>query len=665
MNPFYNPAILCVYCILHQGNENTFGYRLNLAWKRIRNNRIAIAVSALAYMAVGAFIYYNTLVLNDYASAEEMEDIVAKYEKSFKKYENLAQPRFRSLDFSIDLRPEDRSFKAKITSWAINRSGTPIRELHFTMPLVPDSVKITIPNAKLILDSDELYYRIYALDKPLAANDSVMINVEVSKATQGFENSVSFTEVTQNGSFFNNTDLMPTLGYNSNFEMSDKKMREKHKLPKREIIAKLDNKNVKARMNSYLSNDSDWVQVNTVISTSGDQTAIAPGSLVRSWKKRGRNYFNYKLDHQSVNFYSFTSAKFEVARTKWKGIDLEVYFDKKHAYNVANMLNSMKKSLEYYTTHFGPYPHKQARIIEFPRYSSFAQAFPGTIPFSEGIGFILDLSDPTAHDIDQVFYVVAHEMAHQYWAHQVVGANMQGSELLSEGFAQYSALMVMEKEYGKDKMKKFLEYEMDRYLGGRSQETDEEQPLMKTQGQQYIHYNKASVVMYYLKEMIGQEKVDEALKNLLLRYGYKNAPYPTSIDAVNEFRNVTPPELQYVITDMFENITVFSNKVEKTSYKKVGSVYEVTFTTVSEKFRADGLGNETAIPINNYIDIAVFAEPENGNTLGKVLAYKRIKVTKKGNTYTLFTSEKPYSSGIDPYNYLIDRRPDDNIRLQD
>jgi ABC-2 type transport system permease protein len=505
----------------------------------------------------------------------------------------------------------------------------------------------------------------YTLDKPLAANDSIKIVFELSRITRGFENNVSFTQLTENGTFFNNMDLMPTFGYNSNYEISDKNTRKKRKLPKRDIMPKLDENNIPARMNTYLSNDADWVDVNTVISTSPDQIAIAPGSLIKTWEKDGRKYFNYKLDHKSVNFYSFISARYEVARKKWKGIDLEVYYDKNHAYNVPNMLKSMEKSLEYYTTNFGPYMHKECRIIEFPRYQSFAQAFPGTMPFSEGIGFILDQRDVTKDDIDQVFYVVAHEMAHQYWAHQLIGANMQGSEMMSEGFAQYSALMVMEKEYGKDKMKKFLEYEMDEYLNGRSSETEEEEPLMKTQGQQYIHYNKASVVMYYLKEMIGEGKVNKALQNLLKEYAYKNPPYPTSIAAVNEFKKVTPPDMQYLIKDIFETITVFSNRALKTSYKKAGNGYEVTLSTSSEKFRSDGFGRETAIPINDYIDIGVFTEPENDYTAGKVLAYKRVKINKKDNTFTFTTKEKPYQAGIDPYNYLIDRIPNDNLKEVD
>lgn len=284
------------------------------------------------------------------------------------------------------------------------------------------------------------------------------------------------------------------------------------------------------------------------------------------------------------------------------------------------------------------------------------------MPYSEGIGFITDLRNVTNNDIDLVYYVVAHEMAHQYWAHQLIGANMQGSEMMSEGFAQYSALMVMEKEYGKDKMKKFLKYEMDSYLRGRSSELEAEQPLYKTNGQQYIHYKKASVVMYYLKEMIGENKVNEALHSLLDTFAYKQPPYATSLSAIRAFRKVTPDSLQYLIDDMFENITLFSNRAMEAKYKKVGNEYVVTIKTNSEKFRADSLGKETSVPLADYIDIGIFASPTNKNNLGKPLVLQRFKLIKKDNTFTFTVKEKPFQAGIDPYNYLIDRIPDDNLK---
>ena len=558
--------------------------------------------------------------------------------------------------------PEERNMTAKIEAWAKNKTNAPISELHFTLPMLSDSIKLTIPNAKLKLNDKDLNYRIYTLNKALAANDSIKISVDLASITKGFENEISFTQLTQNGTFFNNEDIMPTFGYNNRFEISDKNLRIKRKLPKRDRMPKLDKTNLVARGNTYISSDSDWVEVTTIISTSKDQIAVAPGSLLKSWESNGRKYFKYHLDQKSLNFYSFISANYQVARKKWNGIDLEVYYDKQHATNVPNMMKSMQKALEYYTKNFGPYYHKQCRILEFPRYASFAQAFPGTMPYSEGIGFITDLRDVTKDDIDLVFYVVAHEMGHQYWAHQVCGANMQGSEMMSEGFAQYSSLMVMEKEYGKDKMKKFLEYEMNGYLTGRSTEFEGENPIMKTENQQYIHYNKASVVMYYFKEMVGEQNVNKALKNLVTQFGYKDPPYATSIDAVNEFRKVTPDSLRYLIPDLFENITLFSNRTLKVTSKKVGDEYEVSIKTTSEKFRSNALGKETPTPIADYIDIGVFGKSDKENVLGKPLVYKRLKITKKDNTFVFKTKTEPYKAGIDPYNYLIDRIPDDNVK---
>lgn len=645
-----------------RGKEEQFRYRWANAKKVFGMKKTVIAISLILFLLCGSFVYYNTKILNKYESSDDIEKGQIAYEKKYKKYENLVQPRFYKFDYQIDIHPEDRSLTTKTVAWAKNISTQPIRELHFTMPQLSDSVKITVPNATLKVNDKKLYYRIYTLAKPLMPNDSIKIGINLWKLNEGFENEVSFTQLTENGTFFNNTDIMPSFGYNSNYEISDKNKRVKLKLPKRERMPKLDDNNLKARSNTYVGNDSDWVEVNTTISTSPDQTAIAPGSLIKTWNQNGRKYFTYKLDHKALNFYSFISAKYEIARKKWNGIDLEVYYDKAHGYNVPNMLNSMQKSLEYYTANFGPYYHKQCRIIEFPRYASFAQAFPGTMPYSEGIGFITDLRNVTKDDIDMVFYVVAHEMGHQYWAHQICGADMQGSEMMSEGFAQYSALMVMEKQYGRDKMKKFLEYEMDDYLSGRSHELEAERPLIKTENQQYIHYNKASVVMYYLKEMIGEKNVNTALSNLIKEFGYKNPPYATSNYALREFKKVTPDSLQYLISDMFENITLFNNRMLEAKYKKIGNEYEVKLKTVSEKFRSDSLGKETQIPIADFIDIAVFAKPEDDAKIGKVLISKRLKVNKKDNIYTFRTKEVPYQAGIDPYNYLIDRVPDDNIK---
>jgi ABC-2 type transport system permease protein len=399
-----------------------------------------------------------------------------------------------------------------------------------------------------------------------------------------------------------------------------------------------------------------------VISTSPDQIAIAPGSLVREWRENGRRYFQYQLDHPALYFCSFMSARYEVLRDQWNGVSLEVYYDRDHPWNVPRMMNSLKKSLTYYTTNFGPYYNKQARIIEFPRVARFAQAFAGTMPYSESIGFIANLNNPD--DIDMVFYVVAHEMGHQWWAHQVVGANMQGATMLSESLAQYSALMVMEKEYGRDIMRKFLRYEMDNYLRSRGRERLKERPLLTVESQQgYIHYRKASVVLYDLRETIGEDKFDAALRKLIAEHAYTAPPYPTSWALVNALSEQTPPQYQYLIKDLLEEITLFSNRtLDATARKRADGKYDVTLTVETRKFKADPKGSETEVPLDDWIEIGAFAKPDKGRKYGRTLYRDRIHMNQTHGTYTFTVSELPDKAGVDPFNLLIDRVPDDNVK---
>lgn len=489
--------------------------------------------------------------------------------------------------------------------------------------------------------------------------DSLDMTMSMRYFAKGIENEVSVSSIVDNGTFFNNESILPQLGYQVGYELSDKNKRKEYDLPVRERMPRLTNDAAK-RMNTYISSNSDWVNVRSIFGTSGDQIAIAPGSLRRQWKKNGRNYFHYELDHPSLNFYSFMSARYQVKKKLYKGISLEVYYDARHAYNVDKMLMSMEKSIEYYSTHFGPYRHKQARIIEFPRYASFAQAFPGTMPYSEAIGFIANLEDQ--EDIDMVTYIVAHEMGHQWWAHQVVGPIMQGSTLLSESMSQYAALMVMEKMYGKDQMRKFLRYEMDRYLSSRGMEAEKETPLLEVENQGYLHYNKASTVMYYLKEMIGEDRVNAALKNLVDSFAYREPPYPTAYELVNRLEKQTPDSLQYLIRDLFKKITLFDNRVMEAKTKKITNAYETTITVQARKLYADSVGRETTEILDDWIMVGLLAKPDEGKKYGKPLEMRRLRMRDKEGTFVFITKEKPWQAGIDPYSYLVDRVPDDNLK---
>src|SRR5699024_9567340 len=116
-----------------------------------------------------------------------------------------------------------------------------------------------------------------------------------------------------------------------------------------------------------------------------------------------------------------------------------------------------------------------------------------SLHFSESIGFIPDVEEESEKAVDYPLSVTSHELAHQWWAHQVIGGNVQGATMLSESLAEYSSLKVLEHEYGKGQMRKFLQEALNSYLSGRSYECKKEKPLMYNEYQQNIHYINGSL----------------------------------------------------------------------------------------------------------------------------------------------------------------------------
>ncbi|HEU4457362.1 MAG TPA: M1 family aminopeptidase, partial [Longimicrobium sp.] len=516
-------------------------------------------------------------------------------------------------------------------------------------------------------------YHIFALESPLQPGDSLRLDFEMAFGVEGFANQERQLELVENGTFFN-SGILPSFGYDPNGELASDDVRRKHGLEPKERVAPLED--TAAVRNNYISRDADWIDFAITVGTSPDQIALAPGYLQREWTEGGRRYFRYEMDSPILNMYSVLSARYEVERDRWRpaagpgegasadsgqAVVIEVYHHPGHDYNVARMIEAVKKSLAYYTREFGPYQHRQLRIVEFPRYQTFAQSFPNTVPYSEGIGFIARVKD-AEEDVDYPFYVTAHEVAHQWWAHQVIGGNVQGSTVMSETLSQYSAMMVMEEEYGRGQIRKFLGYELDQYLQGRAFEQKKELPLLRVEGQGYIHYNKGAVVMYALRDLIGEDAVNGALRAYLDEVKYQEPPYTTALDLYAHLKAATPDSLQTMLADLFEHITLYDNRVREATMEEAGEGrYRVTLNVEARKLRADSLGNESEVPMADYVDIGIFAaDSTDRQRLGQALYLRKHRIESGQRSVTVEVAGEPARAGIDPYHKLIDRNRGDN-----
>ncbi|MEM9077305.1 MAG: M1 family aminopeptidase [Bacteroidota bacterium] len=652
-------GLLVAGAIWNRGSKKPFLERLKTVRKEVpKSYRSVIVISSIVWLAVGGFVYYNTQILNPYHSNSTKEELAAVYEKKYGKYRNVVSPKITDAKYYIDIFPLKRDVHIKAAIELTNASSQEIDSLHVHTKAGWHS-HVDIPKTEIVYTDKDYDYTIYTLNPPLQPGEKIVMEIDAKYLTKGFRNDRGNTKIVHNGTFLKNKDILPVLGYDSERELTQKNVRRKYNLPSKERMPELTKEVGELHMRNYgFKGQSDFINIETVISTSLDQVAIAPGSLITQWVEQGRNYYQYKIDTPSLNFYSFLSADYEIAKRKWNGVDLEVYYDKKHKVNVEMMLDAIQRSLEYYTKNFGPYYHKQARIIEFPRYAKFAEAYPGTMPYSEAFGFIMNLEDKTDNNV--IDWVVAHEMAHQWWAHQVIGADMQGAKMLSESFAEYSSLMTQKSMSSSPmKMRKFLQYNHDGYLRGRTGKREKELPLYKTENQGYVHYGKGSIVLFALQDYIGEEKVNTAMRNLLEEYKYKGPPYPSSYDFLRHLEPQVPDSLRYLIEDWFKEITYYDNRLNKANYTKLDNgKYMITLEIEHSKIKTDGLGNDTKLTINDWIDVGFFMDDAEE----KLYRQRRLRFNKEKSTLSIQLDSLPVKAAIDPRRLLVDRVYTDNIK---
>jgi len=636
-------------------------------WTRVRERwtrglRLATAGLALGFVLSGTFIFYNTNVLNDFETAHSQEERAARYEQQYKAFESKPQPRVTDVWIDLDLFPETvpPSYRMRGRYGLKNQTSEPIRSVYVNFPPPQPFEELRLGDERSgastapTMRDEGLGFYAFDLPEPLEPGQATQLTFDIAYRPRGFTNDTPDTTAVENGTFFSSFGRAPAIGYQPMRELVLDNARKKYGLAPRERMAPLEDEH--ARLNNYTSNDADFIHFAANVSTEPDQIAIAPGYLRREWTEGGRRHFDYAMDSPILNFYSVLSARYQVRRDRWRDVALEIYYQPGHEYNLDRMMQSMKDTLEYCTSHFSPYQHRQVRIIEFPRYQSFAQSFPNTIPYSEAIGFIAKVDPDDPEDVDYPYYITAHEVAHQWWAHQVIGGNVQGATFLSESMAQYTALMVMKAKVGPRSMKRFLRYELEHYLRSRGTERKKELPLSRVEDQGYIHYNKGSLVMYALQDYIGEDHVNQAARGFLESAAFEGPPYPTSRDLIGFIRQQTPPDLAYLLDDLFEHITLFDNRTKSATYRQLpDGRYELKLAVSARKLRADADGVERDAPLADLIEVGAV----DANGVGVALEKRWIRAAD--SELTLVLDALPLRAGIDPLNKLVDRNPDDNV----
>ncbi|MBC6995674.1 M1 family aminopeptidase [Neolewinella lacunae] len=632
--------------------------------------------AALAVFALSGFtIYNNVSVKNTYTSNEESLDQQEAFEKSYRKYDGFLQPKITDTELFVDLVPEQRNVKARGLFRIKNKGATAIDTLLINHSYDQKTVIMSVFTIdgiapELVQREEDFDFEIYHLADPLEPGESALMEMVVEGGFGAFPNEGYQRDIVFNGTFLNNS-IFPGFGYPSGAGISSDLERKKRGLEIRDYDLPPQD-DAQGRATLLFGDDSDFVTFRATVSTAPDQIAIAPGKLTKEYEKDGRRYFEYANEGKIQNFWNISSANYEVLEdvyrnTNGRDVKIQIFHHKNHDRNLDRFMASAKASLAYYARNFSPYQFDQLRILEFPRYATFAQSFPNTVPYAEDFGWTGDFRDPA--DNDYAFTVTAHEVAHQWWGHQIAPSATRGANQIAETMAEYSSLMVTKERYGEASMGKFLKYELDSYLRGRSGESKFEKTLLDNDTQAYVWYRKGGLIMYALSDYIGEDRLNAGFAAFLDSFALKeDPPFATTADWYGFIQSVTPDSMQYFLRESFAEITLYENRALSAVYAptpEANGKYRVTLKVDTRKISYEGSGEEKARPTApSLIEIGVFG-PDGTNAQGLVekqpLFLEKRWLTPGEHTIVVYVDALPEKAGIDPYNKLIDRVADDNL----
>lgn len=638
-----------------RGSEQSLKYRLQIAHRRFTRStkRIAI-IGAGLLLTLGSFIYYNTNMLNEYLTDADIIERKAEYERRFGKYRNTPQPQLRSTKLHAEIYPDRQQIEIMAEYILVNNDTVPIDSIHIgsISGIKFSAVTFNRPAVGVLIDN-KLSHQIYALEKQLRPGDSLKLNFEVHYKQNGFRHSGANELVVENGTCFTNTDLLPSIGYQRNREINDAADRKKYKLTKRPAIPSLFDQEAR---NKPFSTDNDAFEA--IIGTAKDEVAVAPGILHKTWTENDRRYFHFKTDTPIWGEYSILSASYAVRESKWNDVIIRIYYHPDHALNIDRILGSAKASLEYYTEQFGPYPYGHLTIAERAGAGGGASSEASMIDYGEQ--YSLMNPDESVNGFDLPYYILAHEVAHQWWGvGRLSPAYVEGAGVLIEGLAVYSGMQILEKKYGDGHLQQYINYLHSFYEMPRSLAT----ASLLQADETFLYYRKGGLAMYALSKYIGKEKVNEALHQLLQKHNSGNLPLPTTLDLYKELQKVTPDSLNYLLHDLFNENTYWRLKTKQfTAEQTKEGTWLVTLKLQAQKVVVDSTGYQNEVPMNDWLEVGIY---DDSNDLNKPLYLQMHRIRSGEQTIKVTVLRRPVRGGIDPNYLMIDIRRDDNIMRLD
>ncbi|WP_019039641.1 M1 family metallopeptidase [Psychroflexus tropicus] len=323
---------------------------------------------------------------------------------------------------------------------------------------------------------------------------------------------------------------------------------------------------------------------------------IANGKLSRTRSRLDHKSWSYEMKHPMSSYLvAFAMGNFRGTTYKSdKGTPLQLYLETRHAdkasftykhhEEIFNFLES-KINVDYPWQNF-----KQVPVRDF-LYAGMENTTLNI--FSDS--FVVD----SIGGNDKSFVnVQAHELAHQ-WFGNLVTETSSRHHWLHEGFATFYALEVEREIFGEDYyyFKIFKSAEELKSLSDKGKG----QVLVKTGGSSLTYYEKGAWALIILRDIVGQEVFQQAVKNYLTTHAYKNVTTDSFMDEVESVygQNLTNFKERWLYQKAFQSKQTlgFLKKNEFIQdYMKLAAFRETRLN-----FKSERLDEALDFPVNEYL----------------------------------------------------------------
>ncbi len=606
------------------------------------------ATSAMLFAATNVLLFDRTSGPGGYRSSASLADWKAEYEKTYAAIRHLPQPSLVAVEAKVDLFPAEAAAEIAGTYRLENRGAEPVSTLWISLRRDLARGETRLEGRPAASIDERFGMHRFELEPALLPGGTRELTFLSRFAERGRGLQGEPSTIAENGTVFLHLHAFPMVGYRASYELQDPAERKRRGLQASRVAQSPTDHGPGAEPGAAAR-----LSFATTVSTSADQIAVAPGELVRSWEDGGRRFFRYAMPRPMTSLFGYTSGRFVVARRQHQGVAIEVYHHPEHPMNVPRILDAATTSLDVFSAAFGPYPHSFLRFVEIPSGWGFAAlALPGTVLFVEDRGFLTDARDPAR--LDLVARRVAHEVAHQWWGHQLAPAEGEGASTLVESLAKYSEQKVLRALHGDQAVRELLAYDHDRYFAGRAEASGEEPPCTRFGDQPHLYYGKGAVVTHALAKLLGEDSFDRALRRMLAEHADHGRPTMRDLAAMlaAEARPEALPRLEELLHGVaVEDFVVLG----ATSKPLPGGRHELSVEIGASRRTRQGDG-EDVVAFAGDVEIEVFsaADPR------KLVWSGSRRVASPSTTFRLDLPAAPSSLALDPDFLYLDRDRTDN-----